>query len=169
MAVALKQAKSDEFKTYQKQVLINAKQMEIEFKRRGYNIVSGGTDTHLLLLDLRNKKVDGARVERILEMINIATNKNTIPSDKSALVPSGIRIGSPAMTTRGLKEADFVKIVDFMDEAIVLAADISGKVPGKKFKDFSDWLVNDTDALNSLELIKKRVVEFSLRFPAIGQ
>ena len=164
--MALKQAKSAEFKDYQKQVLLNAKQMEHDFKKRGYDMVSGGTDTHLLLLDLRNKKVDGARVERVLELANIAANKNTIPSDKSAMVPHGIRLGSPAMTSRGLVEADFSRIVDFIDESIQLTAEFSAQVKSTKFKDFKEALGQEGN--DQVKALKAKVVEFSRQFPCIG-
>ncbi|KAI8908987.1 serine hydroxymethyltransferase [Gorgonomyces haynaldii] len=168
LAVALKQTKTPEFKDYQKQVLLNAKAMEHEFKKRGFQLVSGGTDTHLLLVDLRNKNVDGARVERVLELANIAANKNTIPSDKSALVPHGLRIGSPAMTTRGLKEQDFVKIVDFIDEAIQLTGEFAGTVNQKTFKAFKEALGEDGSAFPKLGDLKSRVVDFSRQFEVIG-
>ena len=77
-------------------------------------MVSGGTDTHLILLDLRSNGIDGARCERILELVNIAVNKNTVPGDKSALVPFGLRMGSPAMTTRGLSAKDFETVCGFV-------------------------------------------------------
>jgi glycine hydroxymethyltransferase len=76
-----------------------------------YNLVSGGTDNHLTVIDMRSKGLDGARMEVIMTEIAMSVNKNTVPGDKSALIPSGIRIGSPAMTTRGCKEQDFVKII----------------------------------------------------------
>ena len=131
LAVALKQTQEPEFKEYQAQVLANAKAMELGFVELGYNMVSGGTDTHLLLLDLRSKKIDGARVERVLELVNIAANKNTIPSDKSALIPHGLRIGSPAMTSRGLKEDDFKAVVAFIDEAVQITVEFNQSVKGK--------------------------------------
>lgn len=104
--------------------------MENAFSKLGYDLVSGGTDTHLLLVDLRSKKIDGARVERVLELVNIAANKNTIPSDKSALIPHGLRIGSPAMTSRGLKEGDFEQIVGFIDQAVQIANQFNQTVEG---------------------------------------
>ena len=130
LAVALKQTQEPEFREYQAQVLANAKAMEFSFLELGYNMVSGGTDTHLLLVDLRSKKIDGARVERVLELVNIAANKNTIPSDKSALIPHGLRIGSPAMTSRGLKEDDFKTIVAFIDEAVHITIEFNKIVSG---------------------------------------
>src|SRR5204862_4411198 len=103
----LKQAATPEFRQYQEQVIKNAKALEIEFKRLGHKLVSDGTDSHMVLLDLRPKSLDGARVEAVLEQINIACNKNSIPGDKSALTPCGIRIGAPAMTSRGMSDEDF--------------------------------------------------------------
>ncbi|KAJ2997049.1 glycine hydroxymethyltransferase shm1 [Globomyces sp. JEL0801] len=165
LAVALKQAQSQEFKDYQKQVLHNSKQMENEFRKLNYNMVSGGTDTHLLLLDLRSKNIDGARAERVLELVNIATNKNTIPSDKSALVPHGLRLGSPAMTTRGLVESDFTEIVKFIDEAIKLTVDLNKSVKGNKMKDFKAEVGESEPRIRDL---KKQVVAFASKFPGFG-
>ena len=130
LATALKQAASDDFKLYQKQVKLNAKHMGDELASRGYDIVSGGTDNHLLLVNLKKKGVDGARVERVLELASISTNKNTVPGDTSALVPGGIRLGTPALTTRGLVEADFTQVVEFLDRGVKIAKEIKDSLPG---------------------------------------
>ncbi|KAJ3413723.1 hypothetical protein HDV05_007626 [Chytridiales sp. JEL 0842] len=167
LAVALKQSKTPEFKEYQLQVLKNAKSMENGFRKAGYEMVSGGTDTHLLLLDLRNKGIDGARVERVLELVNIAANKNTVPGDKSALIPYGLRMGSPAMTTRGLTEADFDQIVSFVDRAIKITINLKKQVQGTKLKDFKDFLGEGTD-IAEIQALKKDVKEFAKKFPTIG-
>ncbi len=111
LATALKQAASPEFKAYQRQVLANAAAFAAALKARGFTLVSGGTDNHLVLVDLRSAALDGARVERVCELAGLSLNKNTVPGDKSALVPSGIRMGAPALTSRGFEEADFVKVV----------------------------------------------------------
>ncbi|KAJ1825849.1 Serine hydroxymethyltransferase, cytosolic, partial [Coemansia sp. RSA 2703] len=108
LSVALKQAQGPEFRAYQQQVLDNAQAFAKAFTQRDYTLVTGGTDTHLLLVNLlASKGIDGARVERVLEMAKIAANKNTVPGDRSAMVPGGLRMGTPAMTTRGLKEKEF--------------------------------------------------------------
>lgn len=130
LAVSLKLATEPEFRDYQRDVLSNCKTMETTLKSMGYELVGGGTDSHLLLLDLRKNGIDGARVERILELVNIATNKNTVPGDKSALIPSGLRMGSPAMTSRGLKGQDFKVVCGFIDRAVSLAKEIDCKVQG---------------------------------------
>lgn len=81
----------------------------------GYTLVSGGTDNHLILVDLKPSGVDGARAQSVLDLASITVNKNSVPGDKSAIIPGGVRIGTPALTTRGFKEDDFVKIADFLD------------------------------------------------------
>ena len=102
LATALKQASTPEFKEYQTQVICNAKRFSEVLLRLGYELVGGGTDNHLVLVNLKKSKhaLDGARVERVLEVANIAANKNTIPGDVSAMTPGGIRMGTPALTTR---------------------------------------------------------------------
>jgi glycine hydroxymethyltransferase len=127
LAVALKQAQSQEFKTYQEQVLKNAKALAARFGETkekgglGYTVVSGGTDNHLVLIDLKSKGIDGARVERVLELVGVASNKNTVPGDKSAMKPGGLRMGSPAMTTRGFGTADFERVAEIVDRAVTIA------------------------------------------------
>lgn len=104
LAVALKQAASPDFAAYQTQVMRNMHAMSERLKSHGIELVSGGTDNHLVLADLRPLGVDGSRVERVLELAHIACNKNTVPGDKSAMVPGGLRLGTPALTTRGFVE-----------------------------------------------------------------
>ena len=156
LAVALKQAQSPEFRSYQEQVLLNAK----AFAKRlgdskdkgglGYTIVSSGTDNHLVLLDLKPQGVDGARVERVLELVGIASNKNTVPGDKSALKPGGLRMGTPAMTTRGFQEDDFVRVADVVNRAVTItqrldktakeAAESNGRKNPASVKAFLEYL-----------------------------
>ena len=81
----------------------------------GYTLVSGGTDNHLILMDLKPSGVDGARAQSVLDLASITLNKNSVPGDKSAIIPGGVRIGTPALTTRGFKQDDFVRIADFLD------------------------------------------------------
>ncbi|PGH14794.1 hypothetical protein AJ79_02810 [Helicocarpus griseus UAMH5409] len=126
LAVALQQATTQEFKTYQQTVLENAKALADRLGKStnsgglGYNIVSGGTENHLVLVDLKNRGVDGARVERVLELCGVASNKNTVPGDKSALKPGGLRLGTPAMTSRGFQPQDFVRVADIVDRAVTI-------------------------------------------------
>lgn len=118
-AVAFKEALSEEYMSYCQQVIKNAKVMADELMKRGYGVVSGGTDNHCMLIDLRSKNITGKEAENLLVEADITVNKNMVPfDDKSPFVTSGIRVGTAAVTTRGLMEEDMVKIVDWMDLVI---------------------------------------------------
>ena len=118
-AVAFGEALSDEFFTYQMQVQKNAKAMAAAFVNRGYHLISGGTDNHMMLIDLRNKEISGKDAEIALGKAEITVNKNMVPfDDKSPFVTSGIRVGTPAITTRGLVESDMETIVDLIDRVL---------------------------------------------------
>lgn len=118
-AVAFGEALQPEFKTYQKQVVLNATKMAEEFMSRDYNLVSGGTDNHLILVDLRSKGLNGKIAEEALDKAGITVNKNMVPFDtESPFVTSGIRIGSPALTTRGFKEEEFTQVVNLIDTVL---------------------------------------------------
>jgi len=119
-AVAFAEALSEDFLYYTLQVKKNAQVMAYEFLKRDYKIISGGTDNHMMLIDLRNKNITGKDAESVLGKAEITVNKNMVPfDDKSPFVTSGIRIGTAAVTTRGLIEDDMIKIVDFIDKAII--------------------------------------------------
>jgi len=126
-AVSFKEALQPEFVAYQKQVIKNAKKLSNELIKRGFDIISGGTDNHLMLVDLRNKNVTGKAAEKLLGEVDITVNKNTIPFDpESPFVTSGIRLGSPAVTTRGMKEDEMVILADLINDTI------EGKVAKKE-------------------------------------
>ena len=165
LAVALKQADTPEFKAYQAQVLKNAKAVENEFKALGYKLVADGTDSHMVLLSLRDKALDGARAEAVLEQINIACNKNSTPGDKSALSPSGIRIGAPAMTSRGMGEEDFKRIARYIDQAVKICKSVQAELPkeANKLKDFKAKVASET-VPEILEL-RKEVAQWASSFP----
>jgi glycine hydroxymethyltransferase len=130
-AVAFGEALSEEFMTYMLQVKKNAEVMAAEFVARDYHLISGGTDNHLMLIDLRNKGVSGKKAERILGEADITVNKNMVPfDDRSPFITSGIRIGTPAITTRGMKEDHMKQIVDWIDRLIVDAdnADLPAQI-----------------------------------------
>lgn len=134
-AISFDEILSDEFTDYAKQIIENAQAMSDCFTKKGYDIVSGGTDNHLLLIDLRNKNISGKKAEIALGKAAITVNKNMVPfDDKSAFVTSGIRVGVPAITTRGMKCKDMSEVVDWIDEALMhaeeepLLATIRGKV-----------------------------------------
>jgi glycine hydroxymethyltransferase len=125
-AVAFHEILQPSFKEYQQQVAANAKAMEKAFLNKDYEIVSGGTSNHLLLIDLRNKNISGKKAENTLVKADITINKNMVPfDDKSPFITSGIRIGTPAITTRGMKEVDMENIVNWIDKCITNADDES--------------------------------------------
>ena len=138
-AIAFGEAIKDKFKVYAKRVVENAKVMAQEFIEMDYDIISGGTDTHVVLMDLSNKGISGKAAEKALEKAGITVNKNMVPfDDKSPFVTSGIRVGTAAATTRGLVEADMVKIVEFMDR-IINDADNSELIQEVK-KEINSWI-----------------------------
>ena len=119
-AIAFGEALTDDYMYYILQVKKNADAMAKAFVDRGYNIISGGTDNHMMLIDLRNKNITGKEAERILDQAEITVNKNMVPfDDKSPFITSGIRVGTAAVTTRGLVEDDMVKIVEYIDKSII--------------------------------------------------
>lgn len=142
-AVSFKEAMGEKFKKYQRQVVSNSRQLAKALAKEGFRIVSGGTDTHLLLVDLAEKRITGADASLILEQAGITVNKNLIPFDKkSAGVASGIRLGTAAMTTRGMKEAQMREIAGFITEA-----------------------VDTSDQPEKLKAIKNKVLYLARRFP----
>jgi glycine hydroxymethyltransferase len=165
LAVALKQAATPEFRAYQEQVVKNAKALEVEFKKLGYKLVADGTDSHMVLLDLRPQSLDGARVEAVLEQINIACNKNSIPGDKSALTPCGIRIGTPAMTSRGFGEDDFKRVAEYIDQSIKLCKKVQGELPkeANKLKDFKAMVANET--VPEIQKLRQEIADWASTFP----
>jgi glycine hydroxymethyltransferase len=123
-AVAFGEILSEDFKAYGQQVISNAQAMAKAFVSKGYNLISNGTDNHLMLIDLRNKNITGKKAQETLDKAHITLNKNAVPfDDKSPFVTSGIRVGVPAVTTRGLKETDMDTVVDMIDKVLMNADD----------------------------------------------
>ena len=137
-AVAFGEAMTDEFKAYQRQIVANAKTLCEALKEEGFRIVSGDTDNHLMLIDLRPKGATGKAVANALDIARITVNKNMIPFDpEKPFVTSGIRIGTPAITTRGLKEAEMVNVADFIERGVALREDENAlKALGEEVKNF---------------------------------
>lgn len=167
VAVALRQAMLPSFKEYQLQVLANAKRMAASLLEKDYNLVSGGTDNHLVLVNLKaSKGIDGARVEEVCNKVLITLNKNSVPSDTSALVPGGVRLGAHALTSRGFKEDEFVKVVDMIDDAVKISKTVQSK--SKKLKDFREVLNSDSEVLERCDELRGRVTEFATQYPMPG-
>ncbi|KAL0687099.1 hypothetical protein Bca4012_086776 [Brassica carinata] len=169
LAVCLKHAQSPEFKAYQKRVVANCRALANRLVELGFDLVSGGSDNHLVLVDLRPLGMDGARVEKILDMASITLNKNSVPGDKSALVPGGIRIGTPAMTTRGLTEKDFVVVAELIKEGVEITMEAKKLVSGTKLGEFTKLVTSPEFPLREkVESLKERVESFTSRFPIPG-
>ncbi|TXG72648.1 hypothetical protein EZV62_001227 [Acer yangbiense] len=163
LAVALKQAATPAFKAYAKQVKANAVALGNFLMSKGYKLVTGGTENHLVLWDLRPLGLTGNKVEKLCDLANITVNKNAVFGDSSALAPGGVRIGTPAMTSRGLLEKDFEQVGEFLHRAVTITLSIQ-KQYGKLLKDFNKGLVNNKD----IEELKADVEKFSGTFDMPG-
>ncbi len=175
LAVALHQAQQPIFKEYQKTVLTNAKALASRLGDsraaggHGYTVVSGGTDNHLVLVDLKPAGIDGARVERILELVGVASNKNTVPGDVSAMKPGGLRMGTPAMTTRGFGAADFERVGNIVHRAVGIAKRLDKEAREAKTKEgrknpgsvaaFREF-VGEGQGVSDIMQLKREVVEW---------
>ncbi|NWY02890.1 GLYC protein, partial [Nothoprocta ornata] len=168
IAVALQQAMTPEFKAYQQQVVANCQALAAALLELGYNIVTGGSDNHLILLDLRNKGTDGGRAERVLELCSIACNKNTCPGDVSALRPSGLRFGTPALTSRGFRQDDFRRVARYIHRGIELTLRVQNDMsPKATLKEFKERLEEETYRAE-LKALKEEVEAFAGTFPLPG-
>lgn len=173
VATAFKVAVTPEFKSYQEQVVKNSRDLAAALVSKGYTIVSGGTDTHLFVMDLRPKEVEGAFAERILELVSISVNKNTVPGEYSALNPSGLRIGTPALTSRHMKESEMQKVAEFLDEGVELAASFKAGLKqstGKSvlYKTFKEFVNTDSSAQQKVKELRDRVEAFADAYPMPG-
>ncbi|EFJ34691.1 hypothetical protein SELMODRAFT_166496 [Selaginella moellendorffii] len=163
LAVALKQVNTPEFKVYAKQIRANAAALGDALMKKGYKIVTDGTENHLILWDLRPLGLTGNKVEKVCELAHITLNKNAVFGDSSALAPGGVRVGAPAMTARGLKEKDFEQIAEFLGRAIDITLAIQ-KQHGKMLRDFNKGLVDNKELAN----LKAEVEKFATSFDMPG-
>merc|ERR1711866_31293 len=148
-----------DFVEYSKQVIKNSQSLAEALKAKGHKLASDGTDNHLVLWDLRPHGLTGSKVEKVCEACSISLNRNAVHGDASALSPGGVRIGAPAMTTRGLKEKHFEKIAEFLDRVVQISLQIQ-KEKGKKLKDFEEGLSN----CKEIEALQKDVQQFASGF-----
>merc|ERR1711904_550123 len=144
LAARLLEGNTPDFVEYAKNVVANAKVLADTLMAKGHKLASDGTDNHLVLWDLRPHSLTGSKVEKVCECASISLNRNAVHGDASALSPGGVRIGSPAMTTRGCGADEFKKIAEFLDRCCQIALKIQ-KEKGKKLKDFEEGLKGDTD------------------------
>merc|ERR1719191_2456411 len=159
LAVQLKEVATPAFKEYSQKVILNCQAMAKRFMELGYKLATDGTDNHLVLLDVRPLGLTGSKVEKVCELSEISVNRNAVHGDVSALSPGGVRIGTPAMTTRGCTEADMATIADFIHECIQLCLKIQ-KEKGKKLKDFEKGLADNPE----IEALKHRVEAWASKF-----
>ena len=163
IATQLKEVATPEFKQYCIQIKKNAKALAQALMDKGYKLCTDGTDNHLILWDVRPLGLTGSKIEKVCDLINISLNKNTVHGDRSAQSPGGVRIGTPALTTRGLKEADFAKIADFLERVVKICLDVQAKA-GKKLVDFVAALPANED----IPVLAKEVATFATSFPMPG-
>lgn len=168
LAVALKQCTFPEYKQYQQEVVDNSKAFADALKAKGFDLVSNGTDTHLILVDLRSKNIDGARVEAVLEKANIAANKNTVPGDKSAFFPSGLRVGTPAMTTRGFGPEEFAKVAVYFQRAVDISIKLKAQEKGSNAKELLASFKKLADESENVKNLHKEVQAWAAQFPVPG-
>ncbi len=166
IAVALKEASTTSFKTYGQQIVKNAKVLAAELIIHGFDLVSGGTENHLLLVDLQSKNVNGAVAALALETAGIVVNKNAVPNDPMPpFYPSGIRLGTPAITTRGMKEKDMIKVAKWIKEAVEEVQ--NEQLPKEKEKRSEYWKIFRSRVVKNKKLlaISKQVKTFCFKFP----
>jgi len=176
LAVALKEANTPSFKAYAKSVIANAQALAQGLVNRGHVLATGGTDNHLLLWDVRPMGLTGSRVEKVLEMASITTNKNSVPGDTSAINPGGLRVGTPALTTRGLKEQDFDQVADFLhrgSQISIKAQEIAVKEVADQntkvlLKDFVKVLETSDTIKEEIDTLRKEVESFAAQFGMPG-
>jgi glycine hydroxymethyltransferase len=166
VANQLLEAQTPEFKEYIQQVKRNASTLANYLVSNGYNLVTNGTDNHLMLVDLRNMGISGSKAEYVCEQVDISLNKNSVFGDTSAINPGGIRIGSAALTTRGFAESDFEKVGEYIDRVIKLCQEVQN-VSGKKLKDFKETLHGQYQG--ELDSLRIEVNSFAEQFEFIDE
>lgn len=164
VATQLKEVQTAEFKDYIKQVKANAKAFAAALTKRGHALASGGTDNHLLLWDLRPHGITGSKVEKLLGVCRITANKNSIVGDKSAVTPGGVRLGTPALTTRGFQESNFEEVADLLARAVEIGKKVQTSTSSSKLVDF----VKACESSGELLALGKEVEAYALRFPYPG-
>ncbi|GAA5973065.1 hypothetical protein JCM11641_000395 [Rhodosporidiobolus odoratus] len=168
VAVALKQAASPDFKQYATQVIENTKTIAKELSSRDYKIQTDGSDNHLVLWDLRPLGLTGSKIEKICDLAHITLNKNSVPGDKSAATPGGIRIGSNALTSRSMKESEMKTVADMLHRAVQIGLKAQSAAGSKLLKDFVAQLEGEGEAAKDLKQLKEDVHKFAEQYPLPG-
>lgn len=163
IATAMKQASTKEFAEYAQQVVKNAQHLATRLQEKGYKIVTNGTDNHIIWVDLRTVGLTGSKADKVLESVSIACNKNTVPGDTNALNPGGIRLGTPALTTRGFKEKDIDQVGEYLDQALKIAIQIKDETNSRLLKDFIVTL-NQPKFQEQIKKLREDVENYAERF-----
>lgn len=170
VAVALKQADSEVFREYTRKVCSNAQELAESLKAHGFELITGGTDNHLMLVNLLPSGTDGNRVQFLFDRLHITANKNTIPGDKSAMRPSGMRLGTPALTSRGMDENDMKIVADLINQGVKLSAQIKQELPSNAtFKDYKEAITSSGKYDSQIDEIAVKVQKFAKAFPIPGK
>jgi len=164
VAVALKQANTPEFVQYSRLVRENCRTLANFLVSHDFDLVSGGTDNHLLLWDLKKQGVSGAKMEKLCEMAHVTINKNSVKGDLSAVTPGGVRIGTAALTTRGFLPADMLKVGEILVEALQLTIEIQNSCGSKLLKDF----LIEAQKSEKVNILKLKVQNLAKQFPMPG-
>jgi glycine hydroxymethyltransferase len=166
IAISLDKARSEEFKNYASQTVKNAQMLAEELMSKGYDVVSGGTDKHLVLIDMRNKNMNGWFAAWALEKAGIIVNRNTVPGeDASPYYPSGIRLGTPALTVRGMKEAEMIQIAEWIDEVLAIIGERSVPEDAEERKIVTKEFLRSIDNEPNLKEICQKVLALTKQFP----
>lgn len=169
IGVALLETMTNEFKDYSQQIVKNAQSLVNIFMEKGYRVISGGTDKHLVLLDLRTKSMSGKIPALALEYANIIMNFNTIPNDSAPpMYPSGLRMGTPALTSRGMKEEEMVRIAEWIDQVITISSKFNLPEDPKLRKDYVESIKPEIAADQEIARIAQEVSDFANQFPVPG-
>ncbi|KAM0791028.1 Serine hydroxymethyltransferase 2 [Microbotryomycetes sp. NB124-2] len=169
IAVALKQVNTQEFKDYAKQIITNTKTIAKSLLSHDYKLQTGGSDNHLVLWDLRPLGLTGSKIEKICDLAHITLNKNAVPGDKSALVPGGVRVGTNALTSRSMKEAEMEIVAEFLHRAVQIALQAQEEAGSKKLADFVKVVTEGNGASKqALTQLSKDVNEFAEKYPLPG-
>lgn len=169
VAVQLAEVATPEFHEYSRQVVKNCRFLSSCLENKGYKIMTGGTDTHLILWDLRPLGISGSKMSKVCDRVCITLNKNAVPGDKSALSPGGVRVGTPALTTRGFKETEFEQVAEFLHQALQLALKIDTAIPGGSTRKLSQFKAAMPSYAEELDALREEVVSFAGKFPIPGK
>ncbi|GAA5880874.1 hypothetical protein JCM16303_005155 [Sporobolomyces ruberrimus] len=168
IAVALKQAATPAFKEYATQIIKNTQTIAAELMKHDYKLCTSGSENHLVLWDLRPLGLTGSKIEKICDLAEITLNKNSVPGDKSAVVPGGVRVGTNALTSRSMKEPEMVKVAEFLHRAVQISLQAQQESGSKLLKDFVSTITGSGASAEALKTLKQEVEDFATQYPLPG-